>query len=110
MYTLEYLHFDERIKEFTLSLYQDQCPQIVEPFFQDSTFDFTSELSNDFKLDNTTTMSIKSEHDIKLEKMSDPSTFSNYFNGKHSMMNADCNYDAEMYSSFYNSDYYAQPR
>ena len=81
LYTLEYLHFDERINEFSVSLYQDQCPQIVEPFFQDATLDFSSELAADLKLDYATAVDqIKPEHDIKLQ----------------------------MYSSFYNSDY--QPK
>lgn len=103
---MEYLHFDERIKEFSLSLYQDQCPQIVEPFFQDSTFDFSNGLTNDFKLEYN---NIKSEHEIKLE-INDPASFSNYFNAK-TAISSDCNYDTEMYpTSFYNSDYYSQPR
>lgn len=104
LYTLEYLHFDERIKEFSVSLYQDQCPQIVEPFFQDNSLEFANELTADLRLDYIASNQIKPEHDIKLE-MGDSTSISNYFNPK-TMINSNGNYDAEMYSSFYNSDYY----
>lgn len=81
-------------------MYQDECPKIVEPFFQDSIFDLT----NDFNTMNC----IKTEQDIKLE-INDPS-ITNYFNNK-TIINSDCNYDNDMYSSsFYDSDYYKQQR
>ena len=64
-------------------------------------------MTSDFKLDFSSAMSnIKTEHaDIKLE-MNDPS-FTNYLNSK--INSSDCNYDAEMYSQFYNTDFYQQP-
>lgn len=77
----------------------------MEPFFADTTLDCANELTADLKLDYPSAdNSVKPEQDIKLE-MSDPASFSNYFNPKTRI---NSNYP-DMYSSFYNSDYY-QPK
>ena len=81
----------------------------MEPFFPDTAVEFAAEPTADLKLDYSTGGDqIKQEHDIKLEMAGDPASISNYFNPK-TMISSNCNYDTEMYSSFYNSDYY-QPK